>query len=56
MNNDATLRAEVFSYADIVSYQIGSIVSQTIIDAPAGNGHGVRVRCRTAVERAHGAV
>jgi quercetin dioxygenase-like cupin family protein len=30
------LRAEVFSYADLVSYQNGSIVSRTIIDAPAG--------------------
>jgi quercetin dioxygenase-like cupin family protein len=30
------LRAEVFSYADLVSYQNGSIVSRTIIDTPAG--------------------
>lgn len=30
------LRAEVFSYADLVSYQAESIVSRTIIDAPAG--------------------
>jgi len=30
------LRAEVFSYKDLVAYQAGSIVSRTIIDAPAG--------------------
>jgi quercetin dioxygenase-like cupin family protein len=30
------LRAEVFSYKDLVQYQHGSIVSRTIIDAPAG--------------------
>jgi quercetin dioxygenase-like cupin family protein len=30
------LRAEVFSYNDLVAYQTGSIVSRTIIDAPAG--------------------
>jgi quercetin dioxygenase-like cupin family protein len=30
------LRAEVFSYTDLVSYQDGSIVSRTIIDTPAG--------------------
>jgi quercetin dioxygenase-like cupin family protein len=32
----APLRAEVFSYKDLVQYQDGSIVSRTIIDAPAG--------------------
>jgi quercetin dioxygenase-like cupin family protein len=30
------LRAEVFSYKDLVQYQAGSIVSRTIIEAPAG--------------------
>ncbi|MBN1127428.1 MAG: cupin domain-containing protein [Chitinispirillaceae bacterium] len=30
------LRAEVFSYADLVQYQEGSVVSRTIIDAPTG--------------------
>jgi quercetin dioxygenase-like cupin family protein len=34
--DDVPLRAEIFSYADLVSYQNGSIVSRTIIDAPSG--------------------
>jgi quercetin dioxygenase-like cupin family protein len=35
-NDTGALHAIPFSYKDLVAYQEGSIVSRTIIDAPAG--------------------